>query len=280
MDYSIGGAINHWMSGNELNKSDLIVGLKVIWILRFALIIQFVAALTIIAEILGKQKIQKRIKQTESLLSFGQHLKNLWSDIMSHFLYHFFVFVRWLNNYWIAAYIDEFCRKNEIANYNIMQKRRNIFLLRKEIIDWLKSHRSYPIRAKLRMKSYKYIRMEYPLKYIMIALTIAVLGVLILNLMIAFETIQEGIEYEPLSITEHILFSVMTFLGLLFLSGIFSPILLFILQIVEFVFLSGTKFLVILPMNLYLKLSEKEKQFKLLSFLLFSIGFILSLVCS
>ena len=58
-EFSLNHAITFWFDGNEFQKADLIAGVKVIWIQRTGLIFEFIASMTIIAEIIGKQRAEE-----------------------------------------------------------------------------------------------------------------------------------------------------------------------------------------------------------------------------
>ena len=75
-DYTLFEALRQWLSGKSLT-SDSIYHFPMIWLARIGQALQFTGGLTVIAEILGREKISQYRSKIERLIDLKVVLKTL-----------------------------------------------------------------------------------------------------------------------------------------------------------------------------------------------------------
>ncbi|MFD3000446.1 hypothetical protein ACFS7Z_08755 [Pontibacter toksunensis] len=268
-------AAEKWTEGESLSDYCL-YGLSFVWIGRIGQIIQFLGGFTIVAEIIGREKILVYRDNIESLINIREFIRKTRNDIKLLKIYvnlNFFI-----NNIPFALYIREKAKERYQVNFFY----RDLIRFRKEYEEWRQAHsieyeKWQEKRNLIRPHKKRFSRFVFnvglPFTFIFLCFCIYMLFCIY------------GITFKTLTIFV-ILFVPLLLSGLYssIVVGLFLMLLILMLPILYIPFLLLRViiafFIEIFVFKLalcYLNFAQKESIFKLTGFFLISIGFLIAL---
>lgn len=274
-------AIEKWESGQQLSNYSL-YGVSFVWIGRFGQILQFIGSLTVIAEILGREKVIKYKSKVEKLINLRVALKNSVIDI--RFLIDFILFhFKYLGLHPADSWLQKTIKEKYKTEFNSDVK--SYLKYRKELHIWIQNHDL--IYKKWRIKKNKILPVNNRYTAIFLRLVIGFALIMILVFLINVFT-EKPFDWE--GFLGFVVLLMIPFLRLLlynlitlfvYVSSILLfPILIIPLSIIRVIFFVFIEILIFKPLSGYLNLSTKESYFKLTGFILVFIGFLSSLFAS
>lgn len=273
---NISEAIQRWIHGPQINLTeDVLYGIPFFWVERIAKVLQFSGGLTIIADILGKdrvveykEKMEKFVDMQSFIKSVVRNAKALWFTISMAFI----------NNP-----LDDFARK--IAKEKL-PKIDLTFLLqhRKEFETWRIDNQFFYNRWKS-LKNKAKFRSKFPFDIFAVALGFAIIDGLFLSFFLdskvgIFGIIGVLVCVMLLSKITKNIFIVILMIPLIGITFLVLGALTMVFILFKIITLFVLELFIFKPAILYLKISVKGKALQMISFIFILLGFVIDMLCS